>query len=151
MAPATWPAAYAAILSTLRSALSVPVLDADDDIGAGDDLRTAVVLGTDTGEEGRCGVFTQEYHDLGATATRDDVGTIDAQVFAQSGNDDLAALRTAAFGALAGVESALRSGITLGVTSALRIELSGGDVFQGRTEDGAFVEVRFQLTYTALI
>ncbi|MBK6347265.1 MAG: hypothetical protein QG671_1780 [Actinomycetota bacterium] len=151
MAPATWPAAYAAILSALRAALDVPVLDADDDLGAGGDLRAAVVLGTDTGDEGRCGVFAQEYHDLGATATRDDIGTIDAQVFAQSGGDDLAPLRAAAFDALADVESALRSGITLGVASALRIELSGGDVFQGRTEDGTFVEVRFQLTYTALI
>ena len=151
MAPATWPAAYAAILATLRAALDVPVMDADDDLGAGGDLRAAVVLGTDTGDEGRCGVFTQEYHDLGSVATRDDIGSIDAQVFAQSGNDDLAVLRAAAFDVLADVESALRSSVTLGVASAIRIELAGGDVFQGRTEDGAFVEVRFQLAYTALI
>lgn len=151
MAPSTWPHAVDAIITTLTAALDVPVLDADDDIGAGGDLRAAVVIGADTGDEGRCGVFSQEYHDLGATATRDDLGTVDCQVFAQSGGDDLSALRLAAFGVLADVEDALRSGVTLGVASALRIELSGGDVFQGRTEDGAFVEVRFQIAYTALI
>ena len=151
MASTTWPYVVDAVLTTLRDVLDVLVLDADDDLGAGGDLRAGVVIGTDTGEEGRCGNFAQEYHDLGATATRDDAGQIDCQVFAQSGDEDLSTLRLAAFDVLADVETALRSGITLGVGSALRIELAGGEVFQGRTEDGAFVEVRFQIAYTALI
>lgn len=151
MAPTTWPLAVDAILATLAAALDVPVFDAADARGYADDLRAGVVIGVESGDDGNCGSFTQEYHDLGAAATRDDSGRIACQVFAQTGDDDLAGVRSRAFAVLADVGDALRADVGLDVGSAIRIELDSGQVSQGRALDVSFCEVLFDLTYTALI
>ena len=152
MASTTWPAAVDAIIAALRNDLTVPVFDGADDDGFGDQLRAFVVVGASVLDDGYAGSFTQEYHDLGPTATRDDAGTIGCVVVAQSGDQAIKPLRDAAFDALADVEATLRADVGLGVSSALRIELGSGQISQGRSEDGySFCEVRFELTYQALI
>ena len=60
-------------------------------------------------------------------------------------------MRTAAVALLGEVETALRSNFDLDVAAVRAVEVELGDVFQGRTAAGAFAEVQFTITYTALI
>lgn len=150
MAPARWPFIVDAVLAKLRTELGVDVFDAVP--VTGDALTDFVVIGAilET-DDGRSGTFTQRDHDLGPANTRYEEGRITCLVVSQSGDDDVATRRAAAFSTLADIEDVLRARITFGVDNTLWVELAAGDVLQGLTPDGAFCQINFDLTYSGLI
>ncbi len=150
MAPARWPFIVDAILARLRADLGVDVFDAAP--VTGEPLTDFVVIGAILeADDGRSGNFTQRDHDLGAANTRDEDGRITCFLVSQSGDDDVSARRSAAFATLADIEDALRARITFNVDNTLWVELAAGDVLQGLTPEGAFCQINFDLTYSALI
>ena len=150
MAPARWPFIVDAGLAKLRAELGVDVFDAVPITGEA--LTDFVVIGAILeAADGRSGTFTQRDHDLGPKNTRDEDGTIVCFLVSQSGDDDVAARRAAAFSHLADIEDVLRDRITFNVDNTLWVELAAGDVMQGLTPEGAFCQINFDLTYSGLI
>jgi len=150
MAITKWDAVTDAVIATVDAATSAAVFDA---VPVTDEyLPLVVVIGARTDDErGLGGTIRQVYHDLGVTATRDETGTIYCSALAQTGNDDVAWCRAEVIALLGTIESALRGNPTLTMTDVMRVEVTLGDVFQGRTNAGAFAEVQFTIEYTALI
>lgn len=150
MAPSRWPFVVDAVIARLRTELGVPIFDAVP--VSGDDLRDFVVIGAILeSADGRSGTITQRDHDLGAANTRDEDGLIVCFLVSQSGDDDVATRRAAAFSLLADIEDVLRERITFNVDATLWVELAAGDILQGLTPEGSFCQINFDLTYQALI
>lgn len=149
MSSSAWPAVVDALIATLGSQLSVPVWDTAPVTG---ERLTGVIVGAvGDSTEGNAGTLEQTYHDLGPSARRDETGTVECAVVAQSGDDDLAAVRAAAFAILGDAEDALRSGVSIGVGQLLRCELTSARPRQGFSTDGVFCDIPLTLTYHALI
>lgn len=114
-----------------------------------------IVAGDTTSEEGMAGEFAQGYRTIGgpkgASAERDDAGTIVCEVWAQSGDDTLVPLLDRAFGLMEDALDALRADVGLGLADVLDLELSAGTVYAGPSEQGAFVRLPFTIRYTAVI
>jgi hypothetical protein len=102
-------------------------------------------------DDDTAGDITQEYHDLGPTATRDEIISIYCTVQSVRGDDDMAAARTSAVAALGAIETALRGNVSLGLANVLRIEVSDSTVRQVRDVEGIGVELGFTITVTSLI
>ena len=149
MASSKWPAVVDALLTQLGTGLDVPVWGCDPST---DDLLNGVIVGGGLeAANGRAGTLGQNYHDLGPTATRDEVGVIFCVAQAETGDDDVATVRSSAFAMLADVEDVLRTGVHLGLDDVLRVEVTASDPEQGYTPDGAFCYLPFNITYTAII
>ena len=148
MAACRWPAVVDALLAVFDTA-GIPAWDAEP---ATDAILTGVIVGAKLdNDQGLAGRFTQGYHDLGPAATRDESGVVHCVALAQTGDDDVKAARTTVFEVLSDVEDALRADPTLGLGSILRVEVAAGEVMQGRSPDGVFAELPFDITYTAII
>lgn len=145
-----WATVVDAVIAAVDAQTAAQVFDAvpvtSEFVGLG--LTVGARLDDD---RGLGGTVRQGYHDLGPTATRDETGTIYCSAIAQTGNDDLSGMRAAAFGLVGDVETALRNNYDLDLAGVRSVELEMGDIFQGLTQAGSFVEVQFTLRYEALI
>lgn len=150
MAITRWDAVVDAVIAAVDAATTAAVFDA---VPVTDEyLPQVVIVGARADDErGLAGTLRQTYHDLGASAKRDETGTIYCSAISQTGDDDIATVRAAAIALVGVVESTLRADFDLGLADVLRIEVALGDVFQGRTAQGVFCEVEFTVEYTALI
>lgn len=155
MAISRYAAVTDAILSTLRanatlSAAAVEIVDGppiQQQYGT-----TCLYLGwRGDPDDDTAGNITQNYHDLGPAATRDEIVDIYGVVQSVRGDDDMAAARTTAVAALGAMETALRGNVSLGLADVLRIEVTDSAVRQVRDADGIGVELAFTITVTSLI
>lgn len=95
--------------------------------------------------------ITQSYHDLGPAAKRDEQVDVRCAVYASNGDGDMGAARARAVVLLGAVESVLRANPSLGLSDALRTELSVGTGRQEQAPEGAACIVQFTVTATSLI
>lgn len=152
MTSAAYPTVVAALLTVVDAALSCRVVDGFD---VSSDPGDVVYLGLRDIRDANAivsGSFTQTVGPMGSTRPRDEDGTINGLVWAWNGDGDAAAARTAAFGYLASIESALRADPAIGVTAFQRlvVQLSAGDVVEDK-EDGANCALPITVTYSARI
>lgn len=148
-----WSDVAVAVAAALDSALSIDVFDGPPT--SGDALTAYVCIGANPPDslEPNAGNIEQEYHDLGASATKDERGTIRCHLSCWSGDTDLAALRSTALGYFDTIQSTLRANPTLSLTGtrAPEIEVSGMEVRQGYSSQGIRVDLSFVLSYVCLI
>ncbi len=144
-----WPQILTAVLTLADQVCDCPVSDADSlDM---DQAAAWVEIGIADDDSGTAGDATTATHDMGPLSPpRDESGAFDGRIVAQTGDLDLAPLRTRAFGLWDALSSALRADPTVGVSGVRIVEADRVRVFQGRTEDGGFVELRFTVTYEGL-
>ena len=93
----------------------------------------------------------QEYHELGATAKRDERVEIRCAAVSFRGDADMAAARARCVVLLGAVESVLRADPDLGLADVLRCEVSFASFRQSQTAQGAEVIAPFTVTVTSLI
>ena len=146
-----WAAVVDAVIDAVDTATSARVFDAEQ--VTDDFIGRAVVVGarSEKDERGFAGSVNQAYHDLGPTATRDETGTVHCYAYAQTGDNDVAGMRSAVVGIIGEVETALRANYDLDVAGVRHVELLTGDVYQGLTNHGAFALIEFTVRYEALI
>lgn len=92
--------------------------------------------------------FTQSRGDMGLVP-RDEVSEIHCCAEAWSGSDSVRAMRLAAFGILAAVETLVRSDTTsFGSSAQLAAPgLSAGELLQNNTSTGAIARIPFTITF----
>ena len=156
MTSAAYPTVYAALVTAIDNALTVRVVDGYD---ISDDPGDVVMVGVPSLSSTTsiaAGSFSQVAATMGSTRTRDETGTINGVVMARNGDADAtgaAADRTAAFGYVASIESALRTDPSLGLMPTFQrvvVQMSTGDVLEDKT-DGATCAISFTVAYVARI
>ena len=151
MAASQWPAVVDALISVLGADASLTGLVYDGVPVTADDIRSGVFVGVLLEDPGNSGQVTQEYHELGSGAKRDEEGVIRCTVLSQSGDTGIAAHRAAAYALLGHVERVVRGNYSLGLDDVLYTEVRIGHTRQANTPRGSYVEVEFQITYKALL
>ena len=112
----------------------------------------AVYIGWSGGEDDEtAGTISQQYHDTGISAKRDETLSIDYVVQSVRGDDDMSTARARTVEILGIVESTLRATPALGIDGVLYVEVSAGSVRQVRNADGIGVEITGSITVTAII
>lgn len=150
MSGSRWAAVTDAVIALLDAQLSMPVFDGIP--VTSDFIADAVIVGNQPGrDDGAAGLISQEYHEVGVGAKRNEVGEIRCAAISQTGDDTLSTVRANALATVALVESALRTSVNLGLADLLYVEVRVGEVLQGATTRGVFAECRFTIGYTALI
>lgn len=150
MSGSRWAAVTDAVIALLDAQLTIPVFDGVP--VTSDYISDAVIIGNQPGkDDGSAGLISQEYHELGVGAKRNEVGEIRCAAMSQTGDDSLSTVRSNALSTVASVESALRTSVNLGLADLLYVEVRIGEMFQGATTRGVFAECRFTIAYTALI
>lgn len=150
MSGSRWAAVTDAVITLLDAQLSIPVFDGIP--VTSDYIADAVIVGNQPGkDDGAAGLITQEYHEVGVGAKRNESGEIRCAAISQTGDDTLSVVRTNALATVASVESALRTSVNLGLADVLYVEVRVGEVLQGATTRGVFAECRFTIGYQALI
>jgi hypothetical protein len=113
-----------------------------------------VAVGVDAAsDDGTSGSIRQEWRDAGPApdAHREEVGEIVCTVWSQSGDDDMAAVRTACFDILDDCLDSLHQITTLGLSTVLSVRgLSTATPVQRRTSRGVVCEVAFRVAYYAV-
>jgi len=143
-----WGAVVDAVVLTLTDALTVDVWDGEP---AAADI-TGVVVGAVLGsEEGAAGSLAQEYRDLGPAARKTETGAIACYAIATTGDDDLAAMRSAVCDMVGDISDVLRAEVHIGLGAALSVEVTAGTPRQGRTPGGCFALLPFDINYRALL
>ncbi len=141
-------AVITALISTLDTALTVPVYDGLESTSAAD--TDFVLVGDDGAVEtvGEPAATSNQDWSTFELGSRAEEGTVTCAVISQSGDDDLAARRTASKTTMAAVEAALRATENLGGVVAV-----GGidtiTLHQGRNANGCYVRRVFIYRYTA--
>lgn len=119
---------------------------------SGDPLPEVVTVGFAFNDDDYTAAsITQELHELGAAAKRDETVDVTCAVMASNGDADMATARTRCITLLGAVESVLRADYSLGLTDVLRVELAVGTLRQAQTQTGAAAIVQFTVTATSLI
>lgn len=95
--------------------------------------------------------ITQEYHELGPAAKRDETVEVRCAAVAWRGDGDVAAARARCIVLLGAVESVLRANPSLGLAEVMRTEVAFGTVRQAQTAQGAEVICQFTVAATSLI
>lgn len=118
----------------------------------GDPLAEVVTIGFafDDGDD-LSAEITQEYHELGPAAKRDETVDVRCAVMASNGTADMSLARARCVVLLGAVESVLRATPSLGLSEVLRCEVTVGSVRQAQTKQGAACIVQFVVTATSLI
>lgn len=151
MAASRWPAVVDALIAVLSADASLTGLVYDGVPVTSDDIRSGVFIGVLLEDPGNSGQITQDYHELGSGAKRDEEGVVRCTVLSQSGDIGIAAHRTTAFTLLGHVERVVRGNYSLGLADVLYSEVRIGHARQAHTPRGSYVEVEFQITYKALL
>lgn len=150
MSGSRWAAVTDAVVALLDAQLTIPVFDGVP--VTSDYIPDAVIIGNQPGkDDGAAGMISQEYHELGVGAKRNETGEIRCAAMSQTGDDTLSVVRSNVLATVATVEAALRTSINLGLADLLYVEVRVGEMFQGATTRGVFAECRFTIAYTALI
>lgn len=150
MSGSRWAAVTDAVVALLDAQLSIPVFDGIP--VTSDYIADAVIVGNQPGkDDGAAGLITQDYHEVGGGAKRDETGEIRCAAISQTGDNTLSVVRGNALATVASVEAALRTSVNLGLADLLYVEVKVGEMFQGATTRGVFAECRFTIAYTALI
>lgn len=141
-----------ALVAALSSDSALAGLVWDGPPVTGDPLPDVVTVGFDFDEsDDTAADIRQEYHELGAAAKRDEVVEVRCAVMSSNGDADMATARTTCVQMLGAVETALRANPTLGITTALRVEVTVGTLRQSQSKDGAAAIIQFTVTATLLI
>ena len=140
--------AAAAADSTL---VSLGVLVADGLPVTQDRVNDLLVIGATSDDEETGASLTQDWHDLGAAATRDEVVRIHCFVRSQVGDVDVAGTRARAFAVLAAVEALLRADIDLGLGQVLNASVVEANYIVAQNSNGTAVWVPFVVRIRALI
>lgn len=142
-----------AILATLAAAPDLAgVLINDGPPTPGFNPYEGVYVGWTGGEDdATAGSISQEYHDTGISAKRDETVSIEYVVQSVRGDDLMSEARSRTVALLGFIESALRANPSLGIDGVLFVEMSAGSVRQVRNEDGIGVEISGSFTATCLI
>jgi len=112
----------------------------------------AVYIGWSGGEDDdTAGTISQEYHDTGIGAKRDETLSIDFVVQSVRGDDDMSTARTRTVEILGLVESTIRATPALGIDGVVFVDVSAGSVRQVRNADGIGVQISGSITVTAII
>lgn len=154
MTTVAYPMVYAALVTAATTALSgacrvVDGYDLSND--PGDVMEIGVPSIADVNAIS-AGDFSQDAATFGrAAGGLKETGTINGIVLARNGQGDLTTARTAAFGYLTTLGTAIRADRAMGVTAFdLVAKVTSGDVAEDQV-DGATVAVSFTVTYAALI
>lgn len=152
MSGTRWNDVVVAVTAALDAALACDVFDGPPT--SGDSLADFVCIGhqPDT-DQPSAGGIDQEYHDLGAAATKEENGQIRCYASSWDGGTDLPACRARAFATLETIQTTLRTDQTLGLTGvrAPEVEVMTGQIMQGYTTSGVRVDLTFTLHYVTLI
>lgn len=129
----------------------VPVYDGP--VPTNEPVLTFVAVGWDGNDEsdGRAVSFTQDWHDIGGTASRDEDTEVQCWLACSDGGSDFSTLRSTASTTFGLVSDALRATPALGLTSALWCHITSGEVVQGVSPAGAFVGIQFTVSVRSLI
>ena len=152
MTSAAYPTVYAALVTTIDNAPPVRVVDGYDTSSDPGDVVMVGVPSLSSTTSISAGSFTQAPGPMGSTRPRDENGTINGVVMAWKGDGDASAARTAAFGYIASIESALRTDPAIGVTTFARlvVQFASGDVLEDKV-DGAACAISWTVSYVARI
>lgn len=145
---------YAALLAQIPAATALPASSVYDGIEATEArANDIVVVGAALDDDPgllNSGEYTQDWHDLGPAAKRDELGRITISVRVQTGGTDLAGRRAQLAIYVAAIESLTR-GSALGVTDLLWMHITAGRLIQGRNSAGVYAAAVLTLTYQALV
>jgi hypothetical protein len=152
MTASMWPQVADAVRAVFDAEVSVDVFDGIPATYA--ELASGVAVGVDAAyDDGTSGNIRQEWRDAGPApdAHREEFGEIVCTVWAQSGDDDLAAVRATCFDLLDDCLDALHEIDTLGLPQVLSVRgLSTATPVQRRTTRGVVCEVAFRVAYYAV-
>ena len=149
MASAAFPAVVDAATARADAVMSASVR-----VVRGRDISEAfgdvVIIGlesiSDLGDWTSAGVFRQSMQSFGGA--REEVGSINCVILARDGDSDQDATTSNAFDYLALLEADVRSDPTLGMTFEYAVcELSGGEVLERLSDDGATTVLPFVIAY----
>ena len=152
MSASMWPQVTTALRTVFDAATSVDVFDGIPATYA--ELASGVAVGVDaTTDDGTSGTISQQWRDAGPapTAHREETGEVVCTVWAQSGDDDLAAVRDAAFDILDDCLDSLHTVTALGLPEVLSVRgLADARTTQRRTARGVVCECTFRVSYYAV-
>lgn len=152
MSVSRWPLVVDALIDTLAAVPNLAGKVYDGIPVTAEHIPDGVFIGVVLDEDASdAGKWDQRWHEMGGLAPRDESGSIQCSVLSQSGDGDIAAVRTSAFTHLGYVEAACRGDYDLDVPDVQWLHLTGAKVRQGLTPRGAYCEVVFTITYQALI
>ena len=142
-----------AVLATLQADANLTgVLVNDGSPTPGFNPYEGIYIGWSGGEDDdTAGSISQDWHDTGIAATRDETVSIDYVVQAVRGDDLMSEARARVVQLLGYVEAALRANPSLGIDGVKWVEVSAGSVRQVRNEDGIGVEITGSITATCII
>lgn len=133
------------------SLVSLGVLVTDGLPVTQDRVNDLLVIGATSDEEETGASLTQDWHDLGAAATRDETVQIRCYVRSQVGDVDVAGTRSRAFAVVAAVEALLRTDIDLGLGQVLNASVVEANYIVSQSTNGTAVWVPFTVRVRALI
>lgn len=152
MTASMWPDVAAAIRTVFAASTLADVYDGTP--VNYEALERAVIVGADAAsDEGISGTITQDWRDAGPApaAHREEWGEVVCTVWAQSGDDDLGAVRDAAFAILDECLNAVHNIVSLGIPEVTNlIGLRSGTPIQRRTKNGVICEIAFRVRYQAI-
>ena len=152
MSASKWHEVVDALISTFDAAVTVDVFDGIPITYA--ELAAGIAVGVDPAyEDGTAGSIRQEWRDAGKApdAHREEYGEIICTVWAQSGDDNLSAVRNTVFDLLDACCDSLNTITVLNLPSVLSVRArSNARPIQRRTAQGVICEVSFQVSYYAV-
>lgn len=152
MTASMWPQVATALRTVFDAATDVDVYDGIP--ATYEQLASGVAVGVDAAyDDGTSGTIRQEWRDAGPApdAHREESGEVVCTVWAQSGDDDLAAVRAAVFDILDDCLDSLHTVTALGIPEVLSVRgLSSANPIQRRTSRGVVCEVAFRVAYYAV-
>lgn len=147
-----WPQVASALKTVFDAAVETDVFDGIP--ATYEQLAAGVAVGVDAAyDDGTSGDIRQEWRDAGPapTAHREEWGEVVCTVWAQSGDDDLAAVRATCFDILDDCLDSLHTVTALGIPQVLSVRgLGSAKPVQRRTQRGVVCEVAFRVAYYAV-
>jgi hypothetical protein len=147
-----WPQVTAALRTVFDAAVDVDVFDGVPTTY--EQIAAGVAVGVDAAfDDGTSGSIRQEWRDAGPApdAHREEFGEVVCTVWAQSGDDDLSAVRAVCFDILDDCLDSLHQIDVLGLPQVLSVRgLSSAQPVQRRTSRGVVCEVAFRVAYYAV-
>lgn len=152
MTASMWPDVATALRTTFDAATTVDVFDGIPTTY--EQLAAGVAVGVDAAyDDGTSGNIRQEWRDAGPApdAHREEWGEVVCTVWAQSGDDDLEAVRATCFDILDDCLDSLHTIDVLAIPEVLSVRgLSTAQPIQRRTSRGVVCEVAFRVAYYAV-
>lgn len=152
MTASVWGDVASALIEVFGGVSDVPVFDGLP--VTHESLPGGVAVGIDpASDEGMAGESRQEWRDAGPApeAARKESGEVLCAAWAVSGDDDMAGVRSRAFGSLSLCMDEAHKITSLGLGPLTSVGLSRLMVIQRRTSAGVICEVQFKVSYEAII